>query len=64
VSADLKEFRLSPLRCGNESLARACQDAAGRTSFDQLSFQFVLEAVSCRATVAWFTPKRRAAPRI
>jgi len=43
VSADLKEFRLSPLRCGNESLARACQDAAGRTSFDQLSFQFVLE---------------------
>src|SRR5229473_83617 len=43
VSTDLKEFRLSPLRCGNESLARARQDAAGRTSFDQLSFQFVLE---------------------
>src|SRR5258708_13865524 len=43
VSADLKEFRFSPLRCGNECLASACQDAARRTSFDQLSFQFLLE---------------------
>jgi hypothetical protein len=43
VSADLKEFRFSPLRCDNEGLACACQDAARRTPFDQLSFQFLLE---------------------
>jgi hypothetical protein len=43
VSADLKEFRFSPLRCGNEGLACACQGAARRTPFDQLGFQFLLE---------------------
>jgi hypothetical protein len=43
VSADLKEFRFSPLRCGNEGLACACQDAARRAPFDQLGFQFPLE---------------------
>src|SRR5229473_664221 len=43
VSADLKEFGFSPLRCGNERLACACQDAARRTPFDQLGFQFLLE---------------------
>jgi hypothetical protein len=43
VSSDLKEFRFSPLRCGNEGLACACQDAARRTPFDQLCFQFLLE---------------------
>jgi hypothetical protein len=45
VSAELKEFRFSPLRCGDESLARACQDAARRTPLDQLGFQFLLESV-------------------
>jgi len=43
VSANLKKFRFSPLCRGNDGLARACQDAPGRTSFDQLGFQFVLE---------------------
>src|SRR6267378_6062765 len=43
VSADLKEFRFSPLRCGNEGLACACQDTARRAPFDQLGFQFPLE---------------------
>ena len=43
MSADLKEFRFSPLRCGNEGLACACQDAARRTPFDQLGFLFLLE---------------------
>jgi hypothetical protein len=43
VGADLKEFRFSPLRCGNEGLACACQDASRRTPFDQLGFQFPLE---------------------
>src|SRR5450631_1256765 len=44
MSTDLKEFRFSPLRCGNEGLACACQDAARRTPFDQLGFQFLLES--------------------
>jgi hypothetical protein len=39
----LKEFRFSLLRCGNKGLACACQDAARRTPFDQLGFQFLLE---------------------
>src|SRR4030081_1760200 len=43
VSTDLKEFRFSPLRCGDEGFACACQDAARRTPFDQLCFQFLLE---------------------
>ena len=43
MSADLKEFRFSPPRWGNEGLARACQDAARRAPFDQLGFQFPLE---------------------
>src|SRR5258705_3156699 len=43
MSADLKEFRFSPFRRGNEGLACACQDAARRTPFDQLGFQFPLE---------------------
>jgi hypothetical protein len=43
VSADLKEFRFSLLRYGNKGLACACQDAARRTPFDQLGFQFLLE---------------------
>src|SRR6267142_5597708 len=43
VSADLKEFRFSPLRCGNEGLACACQDASRRAPLDQPGFQFLLE---------------------
>ena len=43
MSADLKEFRFSPLRRGNEGLTCACQDAARRTPFDQLGLQFLLE---------------------
>src|SRR5712692_7082622 len=43
VSADLKEFRFSSLRCGDEGLACACQDAARRSPFDQPGFQFLLE---------------------
>src|SRR5258705_3717187 len=43
MSADLKEFRFSPLSRGNDGLAGTSQNATGRTSFDEPSFQFALK---------------------
>jgi hypothetical protein len=55
MSADLKEFRFSPALVKTQPVVRRS------TSW---VFNSRSRAVSCRATVAWFTPKRRAAPRI